>query len=53
MRHPRPGPLRLLGLLTAAVATGAVLWAAASPPVTATVAPDSPGRPTHGQGGWR
>jgi hypothetical protein len=42
VRHPRPRPLPFLGLLTAAVATGAVLWAAASPPVTSPVAPAAP-----------
>jgi hypothetical protein len=46
MLHPRPRPLRALGLLTAAVATAAVLWVAVSPPATSTVAP---GAAPHGR----
>jgi len=41
VHHHRPRPLHALGLLTAAVAAGAALWVAASPPATSTVAPGS------------
>ena len=43
MRHT-PRTLHGLGLLAAAVAAAAVLWAAASPPVTATMAPAAVGQ---------
>jgi hypothetical protein len=43
MRHT-PRSLRPLGLLVAAVTATAVLWVAASPPATTTVAPAAAGQ---------
>ncbi len=42
--HHIPRSLRALGVLTAAVATAAALWLAASPPATSTVAPGTAGQ---------
>ena len=39
MHRHRPRPLRVLGLLTAAVVAATTLWVASSPPATSTVAP--------------